>query len=84
MSCSGSEQPLTLLQFVLYLYHHCAEMRPVLMSAEVLTVLAGTLFPYRVGTESSPSTPLDDTVSTEQPLHATRRHGQYRSAPPRH
>ena len=60
---SASEQPLTLLQFVLYLYHHCAEMRPVLMSTEALTVLAGTLFPYRAGAESSPTTPLDDAVS---------------------
>ena len=63
VSGSASEQPLTLLQFVLYLYHHCAEMRPVLMSSDVLTVLAGALFPYRAGTESSPSTPMDDAVS---------------------
>ncbi|XP_071507653.1 WD repeat and FYVE domain-containing protein 3-like [Diadema antillarum] len=40
------EYPVTLVQFLLFLYHNVAEFKPVCMSAPFLSGLASTLFPY--------------------------------------
>ena len=39
------EYPVTLTQFFFYLYHNASDFMPVFMTSEVLTALAGTLFP---------------------------------------
>ena len=40
------EYPVTLVQFLLYLYHNVSEFKPVCMSPPFLCGLASTLFPY--------------------------------------
>ena len=45
------EYPVTLIQFLKYLYHNVTEFKPVCMSAPFLCGLAATLFPYIANTE---------------------------------
>ena len=40
-----AEYPVTLTQFLFYLYHNLVDFAPFFMTNEVLTALAGTLFP---------------------------------------
>ena len=66
------EYPVTLTQFLFYLYHNVADFMPVFMRCDVLTALAATLFPTTTSASTSPSgSPLkkDDPLST----HPTRR-----------
>ena len=48
------EYPVTLTQFLFYLYHNVHEFMPVFMGPNVLTALAGTMFP--MVTNSNPAT----------------------------
>jgi hypothetical protein len=45
-----------LTQFLFYLYHNVHDFMPVFMGSNVLTALAGTLFPM-VASSSQPSSP---------------------------
>lgn len=57
------DYPVTIIQFLFFLYHNMADFMPVFMSGEVLHALAGTLFPRSSGNSevTSPvSTPCDD------------------------
>ena len=56
------EYPVTLTQFLFYLYHNVHDFMPVFMSANVLTTLAGTLFPV-----IAPPTPVASPVGS--PTH---------------
>ena len=47
-----TEFPVTLTQFLFYLYHNLSEFSAVFFTSHVLTALAGTLFPI---VEGSPS-----------------------------
>lgn len=51
------DYPVTIIQFLFFLYHNVAELTSVLMSAEVLTALAQTLFPL---SHSQTSTPAEE------------------------
>ena len=56
------EYPVTLMQFLLFLYHNQPEFVPLCMSGDFLCGLAATLFPYRfTSLNSSPlASPVDD------------------------
>jgi len=57
------DYPVTVMQFLLYLYHnHAADFAPLCMSSEFLSALAATLFPYKPASESNSEivSPLDD------------------------
>ena len=47
---------MTLTQFLFYLYHNVHDFMPVFMGSNVLTALAGTLFPL-VAAPSLPTSP---------------------------
>ena len=53
------EYPVTLTQFLFYLYHNVHDFMPVFMSSNVLTTLAGTLFPV-----IAPPTPVTSPLSS--------------------
>lgn len=55
------DYPVTIIQFLFFLYHNLAELMPVLMSGEVLGALAGTLFP-KSALHSQASTPAEDVT----------------------
>ncbi|XP_071808138.1 WD repeat and FYVE domain-containing protein 3-like isoform X3 [Asterias amurensis] len=57
------EYPVTLIQFLLYLYHNVPEFKPVCMSAPFLCGLAATLFPYIANTEQ----PSEDNSELSSP-----------------
>ncbi|XP_047001362.1 WD repeat and FYVE domain-containing protein 3 [Schistocerca americana] len=56
------DYPVTIIQFLFFLYHNMADFTPVCMTGEVLGALAGTLFPRQAGSEagSAASTPGDE------------------------
>lgn len=56
------DYPVTIIQFLFFLYHNVADFMPVFMSGEVLNALAGTLFPRQASSEASSeaSTPGDE------------------------
>ena len=56
------EFPVTLMQFLLYLYHNQPDFAALCASADFLCALAATLFPYRSLSESESelSSPLED------------------------
>ncbi len=56
------EYPVTLTQFIVYLYHNAGDFMPVFMTEDVLTALVGTLFPSVV--LSSKSSPVDSNPPT--------------------
>ncbi|KAJ8022395.1 WD repeat and FYVE domain-containing protein 3 [Holothuria leucospilota] len=62
----SQDYPITLIQFLMYLYHNVKVFKPVCMSTNFLTALASTLFPYvpiseQLGEESNePMSPADD------------------------
>lgn len=56
------DYPVTIIQFLFFLYHNMGDIMPVLMSAEVLSALAGTLFPRPV-IPSQASTPADEVFT---------------------
>ncbi|KAJ9586850.1 hypothetical protein L9F63_019532, partial [Diploptera punctata] len=56
------DYPVTIIQFLFFLYHNMADFMPVFMGGDVLGALAGTLFPRQAGSEvtSGASTPSDE------------------------
>lgn len=56
------EYPVTIIQFVFFLYHHLKDLMPVFMSGDVLNALASTLFP-RCNPDSKSSTPEDVSLA---------------------
>eukprot|EP00095_Tigriopus_kingsejongensis_P009945 maker-scaffold981_size73921-snap-gene-0.19 protein:Tk09945 transcript:maker-scaffold981_size73921-snap-gene-0.19-mRNA-1 annotation:"low quality protein: wd repeat and fyve domain-containing protein 3" len=63
------EYPVTLTQFLFYLYHHVVDFMPAFMTEEVLAALAGTLFPTlsNISPGQSPTQTLPQPVSDEKP-----------------
>lgn len=66
------DYPVTVMQFLLYLYHNQPDFVPLCMSADFLTALSSTLFAYKIaaanGSESNSDilSPLEDfKVCTE-------------------
>ena len=57
------DYPVTIIQFLFFLYHNMADFMPVFMGGDVLGALAGTLFPRQPGSEtgSGSSTPSDES-----------------------
>ena len=47
------DQPMTLIQFLMYLYHNVADFRTLCMSGEFITALVASLFPYPIPDYSS-------------------------------
>ena len=56
-----TEFPVTLTQFLFYLYHNLSEFSAVFFTSHVLTALAGTLFPI---VEDSPSRKEESPTSS--------------------
>ncbi|GLG99384.1 Neurobeachin [Gryllus bimaculatus] len=56
------DYPVTIIQFLFFLYHNVADFMPAFMGGDVLGALAGTLFPRQSGSEagSGASTPSDE------------------------
>lgn len=62
-----NDYPVTIIQFLFFLYHNFNDFMQVFMTAEVLGALAGTLFPkpYSCSQDSSgASTPADEVTSS--------------------
>ncbi|XP_074647224.1 WD repeat and FYVE domain-containing protein 3-like [Tubulanus polymorphus] len=57
-----NEYPVTLMQFLLFLYHNQPDFVPLCMSSEFLCGLAATLFPYKLNSESNSEigSPIDE------------------------
>ena len=66
------EYPVTLTQFLFYLYHNVHDFMPVFMGSNVLTALAGTLFPL-VAAPSPPTSPADPPTSPGDPPTAAEK-----------
>jgi len=68
MACSDEESswvkdyPITVMQFLLFLYHNQQDFVPLSMSGEFLSALASTVFPYKLpsDTNSEIASPVDD------------------------
>ncbi len=60
------EYPVTLIQFIVYLYHNAGDFMPVFMTEEVLTALVGTLFPSVISSASTPADSLPNTPSKSE------------------
>ena len=56
------EYPVTITQFLFYLYHNLADLMPAFMTSDVLTGLAGTLFPNIDSKSGTLFPPPDDSV----------------------
>jgi len=56
------DYPVTIIQFSFFLYQNINDFKPVFMSGEVLSALAGTLFPRGPGSEASSTagSPVDE------------------------
>nr|CAD7454369.1 unnamed protein product [Timema tahoe] len=56
------DYPVTIIQFLFFLYHNMVDFMPVFMGGDVLGALAGTLFPRQAGSEggSHSSTPGEE------------------------
>ena len=56
------EYPITITQFLFYLYHNLADFMPAFMTPDVLTAVAATLFPISAEESSTITSPaLNDT-----------------------
>lgn len=64
------DYPVTIIQFLFFLYQNMLDFKPVFMSGEVLTALAGTLFPRGPGSETSScaSSPVDEVIKSAHTL----------------
>ncbi|RZF45662.1 hypothetical protein LSTR_LSTR010613 [Laodelphax striatellus] len=56
------DYPVTIIQFLFFLYHNMGDLMPILMGGDVLGALAGTLFPRPI-VQSQASTPADDVFT---------------------
>lgn len=67
------DYPVTIIQFLFFLYQNMLDFKPVFMSGDVLTALAGTLFPRGPGSEisSCASSPVDEVFPTEDSTTVT-------------
>lgn len=54
------DHPVTIIQFLFYLYHNLPDWMPAFMTSEILHALSATLFPFTNLNLSEPSTPNDD------------------------
>ncbi|CAM1304230.1 WDFY3 (predicted) [Pycnogonum litorale] len=56
------EYPVTLIQFLLFLYHNTKDFMPLVMTSDILCSLASTLFSYKTNSQanSEVSTPIED------------------------
>jgi len=54
------DHPVTIIQFLFYLYHNLPDWMPAFMTSEILHSLSATLFPFTNLNLSEPSTPIDD------------------------
>ena len=56
------EYPVTVVQFLLFLYHHQPNFTNVVVAGDFLSALASTLFPYRngVSADSELSSPVEE------------------------
>lgn len=54
------DHPVTIIQFLFYLYHNLPDWMPAFMTSEILHSLSATLFPFTNLNLSEPSTPNDD------------------------
>jgi hypothetical protein len=66
----AKDYPVTVMQFLLYLYHNHVDFLPLSMSSEFLTALASTLFPCKATSEFSSEimSPVEDfkvSISTQ-------------------
>uniref|UniRef100_A0A1B6CRC4 Uncharacterized protein n=1 Tax=Clastoptera arizonana TaxID=38151 RepID=A0A1B6CRC4_9HEMI len=59
------DYPVTIIQFIFFLYHNLTDLMPVIMSGEVLSALAATLFPK----PSDPSQSSSPTDEASQPVN---------------
>jgi hypothetical protein len=62
-----NDYPVTIIQFLFFLYHNFTDFMQLFMSAEVLGALAGTLFQKSNGSSldsSGASTPGDEVINT--------------------
>lgn len=60
-----NDYPVTIIQFLFFLYRNFTDFMQVFMSAEVLGALAGTLFPKPASSSqdsSGASTPADEVI----------------------
>ncbi|KAJ4438847.1 hypothetical protein ANN_14800 [Periplaneta americana] len=69
------DYPVTIIQFLFFLYHNMADFMPVFMGGDVLGALAGTLFPRQPGSEagSGASTPGDEIKDAGLSSHPARK-----------
>ena len=62
------EYPITITQFLFYLYHNLADFMPAFMTPDVLTAVAATLFPImtdeNISSMTSPNKSTDTPFST--------------------
>lgn len=56
---SMDEHPVTLVQFLMYLYHNRQDFMNMCMGSDILCALSATLFPFAVGI-SEVASPLDE------------------------
>ncbi|XP_050428058.1 WD repeat and FYVE domain-containing protein 3 [Adelges cooleyi] len=54
------DHPVTIIQFLFYLYHNLSDWMPAFMTSEILHSLSATLFPFSNPNLSEPTTPNDD------------------------
>ena len=66
------EYPVTLTQFFFYLYHNVNDFMPVFMTTDVLTALAGTLFPSIVFDEISEMASDEGGSNQQSPTRYSR------------
>jgi hypothetical protein len=67
------DHPMTLIQFLMYLYHNVADFRTLCMSGEFITALVATLFPYPQPDFSSDVT----TPNEEFKVQIKHQYGDY-------
>ena len=56
------DYPVTIIQFLFFLYHNMKDLMPTFMSGEVLNALASTLFPRCSSSDSESSTPGNEVI----------------------
>jgi hypothetical protein len=56
------EYPVTLMQFLMFLYHNHADIAPLFMTPDFICALVSTLFKYRTSSEANSeiTSPVED------------------------